>query len=149
MGGGGGEDADVNHMRGERGEDGTYSGTVPVILGQAGFRAKALVALGTAVEEELLAMGGKFLGLHYDPQADDIVLKITPIIRMSKSRTKQRRADAEEVTEEWLENLRTGQLTLTKRRVLTFVMSQYDPLGLGSPVMLAAKILLRKLYSAS
>ena len=27
-------------------------------------------------------------------------------------------------------------------------MSQYDPLGLGSPVMLAAKILLRKLYSA-
>ena len=50
--------------------------------------------------------------------------------------------------EEWLENLRTGKLTLTKRRVLTFVMSQYDPLGLGSPVMLTAKILLRRLYSA-
>ena len=76
-------------------------GSIPKILEQAGFRAKALVPSGTAVEEELLAMGGKFLGLHYSPQTDDIVLKITPIIRMSKRRTKQRRADAEEVTEEW------------------------------------------------
>ena len=93
-------------------------------------------------------MGGKFLGLHYDPKVDDIVLKITPIIRMTRRKSKQRRAEAEEMDEEWLENLRTGQLSLTKRRVLTFVMSQYDPLGLGSPVMLTAKILLRKLYSA-
>merc|ERR1711867_67542 len=92
--------------------------------------------------------GGKFLGLHYNPEDDDIVLKITPIIRMTRKKSKQRRAEAEEMTEEWLENLRTGQLTLTKRRVLTFVMSQYDPLGLGSPVMLTAKLLLRKLYSA-
>merc|ERR1711867_426175 len=146
--GGGWEDRDVDRMRGDRRDDGSYSGTVPVILEQAGFKAKAFVVSGTEVEEELQAMGGKFLGLHYDPQSDDIVLKITPIIRMSKRRTKQRRAEAKEMTEEWLENLRSGQLTLTKRRVLTFVMSQYDPLGLGSPVMLAAKILLRTLYSA-
>merc|ERR1711867_76616 len=146
--GGGGAESDVDRMRGERGEDGTYSGTVPVILSQAGFRAKALVPSGTKVEEELTAMGGKFLGLHYDPEMDEIILKITPIIRMSRKKSKQRRAEAEEMNEEWLENLRTGKLTLTKRRVLTFVMSQYDPLGLGSPVMLTAKLLLRKLYSA-
>ena len=146
--GGGGTESEVDRMRGERGEDGSYLGTVPVILQQAGFRAKALVPSGTRIEEEIAAMGGKFLGLHYDPESDDIVMKITPIIRMSSKRTKQRRADAETMTEEWLENLKTGKLVLTKRRVLTFVMSQYDPLGLGSPVMLAAKLLLRKLYSA-
>ena len=61
-------------------EDGTYTGTIPTILSQAGFKAKALVPSGTDVEEELLAMGGKFLGLHYDPGADDVILKITPII---------------------------------------------------------------------
>merc|ERR1711867_168536 len=67
---------------------------------------------------------------------------------MTARKSKQRRAETEELTEKWLEDLRRQKLVLTKQRVLTFVMSQYDPLGLGSPVMLAAKILLRKLYSA-
>ena len=40
-----------------------------------------------------------------------------------------------------------GRLALTKRRVLTFVMSKYNLLGLGAPVMLTAKLLLRCLYS--
>ena len=33
--GGGGNDLDVERMRGDRQEDGTYSGTIPVILSQA------------------------------------------------------------------------------------------------------------------
>merc|ERR1711867_360141 len=120
--GGGGTSAEVARMRGERREDGTYSGTVPVLLGRASFRAKALVPSGTSLPEELEAMGGKFLGLHYAPELDEIVLKITPIMRMTKKKSKQQRAEAEEVTEEWLEDLRTKKLVLTKRRVLTFVI---------------------------
>merc|ERR1711867_372472 len=52
--GGGGEDVDLERMRGDRMEDGTYTGTIPTILSQAGFKAKALVPSGTDVEEELL-----------------------------------------------------------------------------------------------
>ena len=85
------------------------------MLQKAGFKAKALVPSGTSVPEELKAMGGKFLGLHYSPELDEIELKITPIIRMSRKRSKQRRAETEELTEEWLEDLRQQKLVLTKR----------------------------------
>ena len=37
---------------------------------------------------------------------------------------------------------------LTKRMVLSLVMGQYDPLGLICPLMVRAKILLRRLYGA-
>lgn len=50
-------------------------------------------------------MGGKFLGLHYNLEFDEIVLKITPIIHMTKKKSKQRHAKAEEVMEGWLEDL--------------------------------------------
>merc|ERR1711867_372604 len=39
-----------------------------------------------------------------------------------------------------------GEQVLTRRRVLSLVMSQYDPLGLLSPLMVQAKLLLRELY---
>merc|ERR1712101_49355 len=93
-------------------------------------------------------MGGKFLGLNFNPTTDQITLKIAHIIRMSKTRGKQRRSKVDSLDDEWLENLRTGKLQLTKRRVLSFVMSQYDPLGLASPLMLGAKLLLRRLYAS-
>ena len=87
--GGGGNMVDILRMRGTRGEDGSYSGTVPKVLATASFRAKALVASGTQDPQELEAMGGKFLGVHYDPGQDEIALKIAHIIRMSKKRGKQ------------------------------------------------------------
>merc|ERR1712101_46709 len=93
-------------------------------------------------------MGGKFLGLHFQPSSDTITLRIAHIIRMSKTRGKQRRAKVAPMDEEWLEDIRVGRLQLTKRRVLSFVMSQYDPLGLASPLMLGAKRLLRRLYAS-
>ena len=96
--GGGGTAADIARMRGERTEEGHYTGTIPVMLSEAGFKAKALVPSGTSIPEELSAMGGKFLGLHYDPELNKVILKITPIIRMTKKKTKQRRAEAEELT---------------------------------------------------
>ena len=45
-----------------------------------------------------------------------------------------------------LEDIRTGIQRLTKRRVLGFIMSQFDPMGLMSPLLLAGKLLLRDLY---
>ena len=50
------------------------------------------------------------------------------------------------MTEDWLKDLRRGDKELTKRRVLAFVMSQYDPLGLMAPLLIMAKLMLRPLY---
>ena len=94
-------------------------------------------------------MGGRFLGLGYEPQSDEVISRVAPVIRMTRKRSKQRRQNNELITEEWIENLRTGEHVLTKRRVLAFVMSQYDPHGMRAPMMLTAKLLLRKLYGAS
>merc|ERR1711867_148780 len=71
---------------------------------------------------------------------------VVPYIRMKVKRSKQRRADNVLINEEWLEDMRAGRNELTKRRVLAFVMSQYDPHGLREPVKIGAKILLRELY---
>ena len=48
-----------------------------------------------------------------------------------------------------MEDLRAGKHQLTKRRVLAYVMSQYDPHGLREPVRVGAKILLRNLYGSA
>ena len=132
-------------MCGDKTEEG-YTGTLPVVLGQCGFRAKAIIRSGSTDEEELAALSGRFLGLSYDPQLDTIAARVAPYIRMKKKRGRQRRQDNETITEEWIEDLRKGKHRLTRRRVLAFLMSQYDPLGIRSPVLLTAKIMLRRLY---
>ena len=45
--------------------------------------------------------------------------------------------------------LRAKRRDLTKRRVLAFLMAQYDPLGSLAPLLLGAKLLMRELYGAS
>merc|ERR1711867_179074 len=126
--GGGGTEEEVDRMRGVK-KDGVYSGTPD--------------------PAELEAMGGRFLGLGYSPEDDEIISRVAPHICMKRKRGKQRRQDNETITEEWMENLRQGEYVLTKRRVLAFVMAQYDPHGIRAPMMLTAKLLLRKLYGSS
>ena len=87
--GGGGTLEEVRRMKGERQGDGTYSGTVPKVLLQGGFTAKALIQSGDCSEEEAHAMGGKFLGIKYDPQVDEIQVGIKTTIR-AKHQSQQR-----------------------------------------------------------
>ena len=65
--GGGGSWDEVQRMRGSKREDGSYSGTLPKVLEMGGFRAKALVIGGHCDDEEVEALGGKFLGVPYSP----------------------------------------------------------------------------------
>merc|ERR1711867_171805 len=145
--GGGGSAQDITRMRGMRTEEG-YDGTVTRMLESHGFKAKALIPSGTTEAAEVEALGGKFLGIAYDVQEDEIILRTVPLIRMKVRRQKQRRADAVVVDEDWLEDLRAGRHQLTKRRVLAYVMAQYDPQGLREPLRMTAKIMLRHLYGS-
>ena len=78
-------------MRGERLEDGSYSGTIPLVLDVGGFSAKALVIGGACDEEESAPMGGKFLGLEYLPEKDQIVMRLTTKICKGQDSPKSKR----------------------------------------------------------
>ena len=51
-----------------------------------------------------------------------------------------------EIDSEWLQELCNGEKVLTRRQVLAFIMSQYDPLGHLAHFLLSGKVMLRKLY---
>ena len=55
--GGGGSPEEVARMKGKKGEDGSYSGTLPKVLSYGGFHAKALVESGNCDDEEAAALG--------------------------------------------------------------------------------------------
>ena len=59
---------------------------------------------------------------------------------------KKRKRRTITLCEEDITQIRQQRRILTKRMVLSLVMGQYDPLGLICPVMVRAKILLRRLY---
>ena len=103
--GGGGSQEEVDRMRGTKTAEG-YSSTIPRVLTSCGFKAKALVPSGTSDEEELDAVGGKFLGMPFDATTDELLLRVVPFIRMKVKRSQQRRADNVLINEEWMEDLR-------------------------------------------
>ena len=146
--GGGGDEQTVDRMRGTKTGPGEYTGTVARILANGGFQVKCLVRSGSTDPEELDALGPKFLGMNYDVPADKIVFKVVPLIRLKVKRSRQRRADAVPITEELLEDIRAGLHSLTRRRCLGYVQSQFDPTGNMAPVMLYGKLMLRELYTA-
>ena len=141
---GGGSRKDVERMKGEKNAEGKWNGTIPRILSQGGFQAKEIVEGGNCTKEEADALGGKFLGVGYDPMIDIIVPSIVPQIRLSQGkRSKHKNKDVHQIDEELLQDIADKKLPLTKRRVLACHMSQYDPLGFLAPIMLKGKLLLQ------
>merc|ERR1711867_349465 len=130
-----------------KGPDGSYSGTLPRVLAMGGFKAKALIPSGTCDEEEVEALGGKFLGVPYDPRSDRLLLKLRTTIRArTQKRQKGKPTDFQSLDDDFVEEVLTGQQVLTRRKVLSLLMSQYDPLGSLAPLLVQAKLILRDLY---
>ena len=131
-------------MKGNRGKDGHLTGTLTQILDLGKFKAKAMVIGGSCSEEEKESLGGKFLGIDYDADTDDISLKISSKMKM-KVKKNQRDPKVLDLDEEVFEELLAGEHTLSKRKLLGWQMAQYDPLGVGQPIMVGAKLLFREL----
>ena len=139
-GAGGGTREMVNRFRGER-VNGRYNGTIPQILGLVGLELKVMVASGDEDSEILELMGDKLLGHKWRPSDDKLVFSV--VVNLSTSKRKGQKID-DDLTIEDIPRLMT--LKLTKRMLLGFVMSQYDPMGLISPLLIILKIRLRDLY---
>ena len=65
------------------------------------------------------------------------------VVNLSATKRKGQRVD-QDLTREDVPRL--INMTLTKRILLGLVMSQYDPMGLMSPIIIILKIRLRELY---
>ena len=139
-GAGGGTREQVERFRGKR-VDGCFDGTVPQILGLVGLDLKVMVASGDSDPEILALMGEKLLGHVWRPTEDKLVFTVP--VTLSTSRGKGQKV-VETLTVEDIPCL--PSMVLTKRMLLGFVMSLYDPMGLISPLTVVLKIKLRGLY---
>ena len=139
----GGSKEDVSRMMGQELEDGSYSGTLPTMLGKFGLKPKFMVRTGDSRPEKAEPLGGKVLGMDYRLAQDEFVLKV-PMKLHLKGRPRQK----EEVilSQYFLEAIRRGERKFTRRMALSFTMGTFDPLGYLGPAILPGKLLLRRLY---
>ena len=144
---GGGTEEEVKRMVGDKTAAG-YTGTIPQVLKQGGFKAKALVVGGKCDAEEKDALGGKFLGVAYDVESDQIICKLNSSIRAKHQKQQKGKAVQTVMWDDvFVGKVLAGEVTLTRRKLLCLVMSQFDPLGLAVPLTLKAKLMLRELYA--
>ena len=117
---------------------------VPEILSQGGFSIKGFVCSFDDNPETLALLGtgelGRVLGIYWDPTTDEFAviakINISKKIKGAHSEPDMKREDIP----------RLLHIPLTRRIVLSIVMSCYDPLGLLSPITVRLKIELRTLY---
>ncbi len=128
-------------FKGVRRPDGIYSGTLPAILSLVSLIPKILVESGETDPEILEKFGSKVLGHKWAPTTDELIFRLE-VNLSKKTRTGEREApDLLRV-----DASRLHQMVFTKRRLLGWVMSLYDPMGLLTPILIKIKIELRRLF---
>ena len=140
---GGGSKNEVSRMRGEVDPEGGFTGTMQRILEPCGFKTNFMVKSKDCSVEEVKALGGSVLGIDYNAEQDKLAFHINPTMVV---KGKKRKKTTITLTAANVDLVRSGEMKLSRRMVLSFVMAQYDPLGLISPLLVHAKILLHRLY---
>ena len=107
---------------------------------------KYIAIAGEAGAGEEAQIGGAFLGVGYICGTDQISFTFPPVYNR-KGRGGTKVEVSMSVRE--LASLRQGLGSFTTRKGLSYVMGQYDPLGLTSPVSMRGKLLLRQSHSAA
>ena len=141
-GAGGGSREQVDRFKGEL-VNGQYTGTIARILKLVNLKLKVMVSSGDDDEESLKLLGDKTLGHIWRPKEDVLVFKVIVNLTPTKFR-KRSQFVVEDLCEKDIPRL--PQIHLTKRALLGFVNSQYDPMGLICPLLIILKINLRDLF---
>ena len=85
----GGGKAEVRRMKGERLEDGFYTGTLSQILAMGNLRAKVFVDSGETDEAAKYLIGNKVLGYDWNATNDKMVVRLS--VNVSKKKNKKSR----------------------------------------------------------
>ena len=123
--------------------DTVHDGTIPRILDLVGLKLKVMVASGDDDKESLELMGEKVLGHVWQPTQDKFIFRIVVNLTPAKVKKRSQKAVAD-LTKSDIPRL--VSMRLTKRCLLGFVNSQYDPMGLICPLLIILKINLRDLF---
>ena len=139
----GGTEAEVARMKGLKLEDGTFSGTIPKMLAEVGYKVKTMVESGESDEEAVRLLGGAVLGYGWDAGQDK--MKVRMRINVSKKykgmRTKPD-LDAKELME-------LKAKPLTRRILLGLTNAIHDPLGIASPFTVKLKLAMKKVIESA
>ena len=73
---------ELEAMRGSRNLDGQYSGKISEVLGTVGMAPKFIAIPGSASEEEIELLGGKFLGIGYNINEDKIAFSLDTLVKV-------------------------------------------------------------------
>ena len=117
-------------------------GTFPQILAEGGFEVKAIALAGEKDGKALEKLGGAIFGFPYSTEADVLEVKF----RVNLSEHRRKMPTGPDITVETLDQMQTA--VLTKRVCLRVVSSQYDMLGIASPLTIIMKSELKELYQA-
>ena len=136
----GGTVEEVARFKGVKSADGTFSGTIPQILGKGSFKMKAMVHSGDTDQEQIDKLGSSVFGYFWDVTRDELAAQFP--VNLSKKRRSIR--SEPNLTVEDIEKL--GSVHLCKRNLLGFVNGFSDPLGIASPWYQKLKVQMKRLY---
>ena len=139
---GGGTTEMVDRFMGERLPDGSYTGTLPQILAKVGLHPKVLLVDGETDKEIIDMFSDKVLG-HIWKCTEDVVMFKLHVNLPNKSKSGEK-IDPD-LTHQDIPRL--PHLEITKKKLLSWINSLYDPTGVLSPLTIKLKIAYRRLIA--
>ena len=138
----GGNKQEVDRFKGKMNpETLECDGTMPQILSSGGFSIKAIAVTGEPDGPSLEKLGGAVLGLGWSTATD--LMKVT--FKVNISPLKHGKLTGPDLTPETLGQL--DKAVITKRICLRIASSQYDPLGIISPLTIKMRVGMKELYT--
>ena len=135
----GGTPAEVARFMGNEDEDLRCDGTIPLILSKGSLHLKVLVPSGESNPHKIAKLGGKNLGINWNPTVDELSIDFTVTLT-----TKDKSALTVTV-----ENFSTfDKNLLTPSNLLGIINRIYDPLGLIAPVTIRLRIAFRHVFKS-
>ena len=138
----GGTAEEVKRFKGIEDENQRCNGTVSEIMASGGLQLKAMVVSGEEDGPALEKLGGAVLGLGFSTKKDLLFVRC----KANFSPRKRNQPTGPDLRTEDLAALRLKSLTM--RIYLGVCNSQYDPLGLASPLVIRLKVGMKLLHQA-
>ena len=137
----GGSKAEVARFKGTENVDTMVcDGTMPQIMGSTHLLLKAIATEGEKDGEKLKKLGSSVLGLGYSTERGTLMVKFK-----ANTTTKKRGAPTgPDWTRETIGGLEA--VVLTMRLSMGVANCQYDPVGLGCPLIIRLKVAMREMY---
>ena len=138
----GGTREECERFRGEIDPDSCVcDGTIPLILKSGGFEIKAMAMTGDPDGKALDKLGGAVLGHSFSTAEDLLSVKF----KVNTSPFRHGKPTGPDLTPEKLPEL--SDMVITKRICLRVTNSQYDMVGIATPVTIQLRTHMRNLYT--